>query len=161
MVATARNADGAGHEPAIIPSQHAKEQAPGTVDGRCRMNEHQVTPDLLDAFADAFNRHDVGAIMAMMTDDVVFEASAGPEVKGAVHRGRDAVARAFGEVFEAFPDARWSNPTHFIAGDRGVSEWVFSGTRRDGTRIEVQGCDVFTFRDGRISVKNSYRKQAG
>jgi ketosteroid isomerase-like protein len=46
-----------------------------------------------------------------------------------------------------------------VAGDRGVSEWVFTGTAHDGAAVEVQGCDVFTFRDGLIAVKNSYRKQ--
>ena len=39
-----------------------------------------------------------------------------------------------------------------------MSEWIFTGTRADGIRLEVNGCDVFTFRDGRIAVKNSYRK---
>ena len=58
-----------------------------------------------------------------------------------------------------FPDAQWGNPRHFIEGDRGVSEWTFTGTRvADGARVEVNGCDVFTFRDGKIAVKNSYRK---
>jgi ketosteroid isomerase-like protein len=61
-------------------------------------------------------------------------------------------------VFAAFPDARWSNPSHVVAGDRGVSEWTFTGTCQDGARVEVTGCDLFTFRDGRIAIKNSYRK---
>jgi ketosteroid isomerase-like protein len=39
-----------------------------------------------------------------------------------------------------------------------VSEWTFTGTRADGSRVEVNGCDVFTFREGKIAVKNSYRK---
>jgi hypothetical protein len=39
-----------------------------------------------------------------------------------------------------------------------VSEWTFTGTRTDGTRVEVQGCDLFTFRAGKILLKNSYRK---
>jgi ketosteroid isomerase-like protein len=39
-----------------------------------------------------------------------------------------------------------------------VSEWTFTGTRADGTRVEVHGCDLFTFRDGKIALKNSYRK---
>lgn len=67
--------------------------------------------------------------------------------------------RGVEEVFTTFRDAQWNEPKHFIAGDRGVSEWVFTATRPDGTRVEVQGCDVFTFRDGKIGVKNSYRKQ--
>ncbi len=83
----------------------------------------------------------------------------GPEVKGTRYVGQEQVRAAVQAVFTQFPDARWSGPEHFVMGDRGVSEWVFSGTRSDGTWVEVQGCDVFTFRDGKIAVKNSYRKQ--
>ena len=113
---------------------------------------------LLDRFADAWNRHDLGALMAMMTDDCVFEASAGTHVNGQRSEGREAVRAAYAAVFEAFPDAHWANARHFISGSRGVSEWTFTGTRVDGTRVEVDGCDLFTFRDGKIAVKNSYRK---
>ena len=96
-----------------------------------------------------------------MTDDCVFEASAGPHVDGQRSEGRDAVRAAYGAVFDTFPDARWNNPRHVIAGNRAISEWTFTGTRRDGTRVEVNGCDLFTLRDGRIAIKNSYRKQRG
>jgi steroid delta-isomerase-like uncharacterized protein len=119
---------------------------------------HADLLELLDRFADAWNRHDLDALMSMMADECVFEASAGPQVDGERSEGRPAVRAAFAAVFEAFPDAQWANPRHFIAGDRGVSEWTFTGTRRDGTRVEVTGCDLFTFRNGRIAVKNSYRK---
>lgn len=112
----------------------------------------------LQAFADAWNRHDLDALMRFMTDDCVFEASAGPDACGARHVGRDAVASAFSDVWKTFPDAQWRSPRHFVCGDRGVSEWTFTGTRPDGSRVEVNGCDLFTFRDGRIAVKNSYRK---
>ena len=113
---------------------------------------------LLDRFADAWNRHDLDALMSMMTEDCVFEASAGPEVDGQRSDGKAAVRAAYAAVFETFPDAHWANPRHLIAGNRGVSEWTFTGTRTDGTRVEVSGCDLFTFRDGKIAVKNSYRK---
>ena len=96
--------------------------------------------------------------MSMMTADCVFEASAGPCVEGQRSEGQQAVRAAYAAVFEAFPDAHWANARHFISGSRGVSEWTFTGTRQDGTRVEVTGCDLFTFRDGRIAVKNSYRK---
>jgi len=116
--------------------------------------------EFLDAFApQAFNRHDVPAILAAMTQDCVFEASAGPDVCGRRYEGPREVGKAFAEVFETFPDAQWRDARHFFVGDRGLSEWTFSGTRADGTRVEVTGCDVFTFRDGKITVKNSYRKQ--
>jgi steroid delta-isomerase-like uncharacterized protein len=113
---------------------------------------------LLDRFADAWNRHDLDALMSMMTDDCVFEASAGPEVTGQRSEGRQAVRAAYAEVFETFHDAHWTNPRHFVVGNRGVSEWTFTGTHIDGTRVEVNGCDLFTFRDGKIAIKNSYRK---
>jgi steroid delta-isomerase-like uncharacterized protein len=113
---------------------------------------------LLERFADAWNRHDLDALMSMMTDDAVFAASAGPDVDGERSAGRAAVRAAYAAVFAAFPDAHWAGARHFVAGDRGVSEWTFSGTRADGQRVEVTGCDLFTFKDGLIAVKNSYRK---
>ncbi len=118
----------------------------------------QVTTDMLQAFADAWNRHDIDALMSFMTDDCVFEASAGPNACGTLYSGREAVRAGFSEVWATFPDAKWGNARHFVCGSRGVSEWIFTGTRVDGTRVEVNGCDVFTFRDGKIAVKNSYRK---
>ena len=114
--------------------------------------------ELLDRFADAFNRHDLDALMAMMTDDCVFEASVGPQVQGQRSEGKAAVRAAFAAVFETFHDAQWTNPRHFVAGDRGVSEWTFTGTQKDGRRVEVNGCDLFTFDYGKIAIKNSYRK---
>ncbi len=110
---------------------------------------------LLDRFASAWNRHDLEALMSMMTDDCVFQASAGAQVDGQRSEGTQAVRAAYAAVFESFPDAQWANARHFVAGDRGVSEWTFTGTRTDGKRVEVTGCDVFTFRDGKIAVKNS------
>jgi ketosteroid isomerase-like protein len=68
------------------------------------------------------------------------------------------VRAGFAEVWSSFPDAHWADARHFVLGDRGVSEWTFTGTRRDGTRVEVHGCDLFTFRGGKIALKNSYRK---
>jgi steroid delta-isomerase-like uncharacterized protein len=113
---------------------------------------------LLERFADAWNGHDLDALMSMMTDDCVFQASAGPDVDGQRSEGQQAVRAAYAAVFETFPDAQWASARHFIAADRGVSEWTFSGTQRDGKRVVVNGCDLFTLCDGKISVKDSFRK---
>jgi ketosteroid isomerase-like protein len=113
---------------------------------------------LMQEFADAWNRHDIDFLMECMTEDCVFEASAGLEVCGTRKVGQKAVRTAFAEVFATFPDSQWRGARHFVAGDRGVSEWTFTGTKADGTRVEVTGCDLLTFRDGKIAVKNSYRK---
>jgi len=121
-------------------------------------HDRQVTIEFLEGFARAWNRHDVDALMEFMADDCVFETSSGPGVCGARYQGQQAVREAFAGVWASFPDAQWLGARHFIVGDRGVSEWTFSGTNQDGHRIEVNGCDVFTFRGGKIVVKNSYRK---
>jgi len=118
----------------------------------------EVTTEVLQAFADAWNRHDADALMSFMTEDCVFDSSAGPDVCGTRYAGREAVRAGYAEVWSTFPDAHWGNASHFVQGERGVSEWTFKGTRADGTRVEVNGCDLFTFRDGKIAVKNSYRK---
>jgi ketosteroid isomerase-like protein len=117
-----------------------------------------VSADFLQSFADAFNAHDIKAIMSHMTDDCVFEASAGPDINGEKFMGQEQVKKAFENVFASFPDARWTNPRHFVSGERGCTEWIFTGTKSDGTRVEVTGCDIFTFRGGKIAVKNSFRK---
>ena len=118
----------------------------------------EVTVETLQAFADAWNRHDAKALMTFMSDDCVFEASAGPDVAGTRYVGREAVEAGYNEVFASFPDAHWGGARHLVHGDRGVSEWTFTGTHTNGSRVEVNGCDLFTFRDGKIAVKNSYRK---
>jgi taurine dehydrogenase small subunit len=120
--------------------------------------ENKPTMAILEGFADAFNAHDIDKILSYMTDDCIFEASAGPDADGEKFVGKDAVRKAFEDVFKNFPDAHWSNPHHFISGNRAVSEWTFTGTKPDGSKMEVNGCDLFTFRDGRIAIKNSYRK---
>ena len=117
------------------------------------------TLKLLDEFAAAWNRHDVDGLMACMAADCVFEAAAGKEVAGARHVGTAAVRAAYAAVFATYADARWNSPRHFVAGDRAVSEWTFTGTTKDGTTVEVNGCDIFTLKSGKIAVKNSYRKQ--
>ena len=121
-------------------------------------SNNEVTVNFLQSFVDAFNAHDVNAIMSHMIDDCVFEASAGPDFNGEKFTGQQQVKEAFEKVFETFPDAHWGNPRHFVSGDRGFSEWVFTGTKTDGTKVEVTGCDLFAFKDGKIAVKNSYRK---
>ena len=113
---------------------------------------------LLSKFGEAWNRHDLDDIMLMMTDDCIFEASGGDNVNGEQYKGQEEVRIAFAAVFKRFPDANWSGTRHFVDGDRGLSEWTFTGTHIDGRYVEVKGCDLFTFREGKIAIKNSFRK---
>lgn len=113
---------------------------------------------MLADFAEAWNRHDIEALMSFMAEDCSFHAVAGPDLMGRTFSGREAVRAGFRMAWETFPDAAWVDGEHFVAGDRGISESTFRGTRVDGTRVEARMVDVFTFRDGRIAVKNAYRK---
>lgn len=116
------------------------------------------TVAFLERFAEGWNRHDVDALMAFMAEDCAFETTAGPEPCGKRYEGRERVREAFARVFKMFPDAHFGEARHFVAGDRGCSEWTFTGTGSDGRRVEVRGCDLFTFRDGTIVLKSSFFK---
>lgn len=113
---------------------------------------------LLDRFLAAWNAHDVEALMACMAEDCAFQASAGPDACGQRHEGRAAVHAAYAALFEAFPDARWNDGSHSVAGDTGLSHWRFTGTDRAGKRVEAEGCDIFAFDGELIALKNSFRK---
>lgn len=118
------------------------------------MSEVKLLQDLFDAF----NRHDLEGVLACMTDDCVFEAAAGPEACGARFVGHADVGAAFAKVWETFPDVQWANASHFAAGGLGVSQWTLVGTRGDGAKIEADGVDLFSFRDGRVATKKAFRK---
>ena len=113
---------------------------------------------MIERYNDAWNRHDVDALMSFMSDDCVFLSAAGPDACGTRHVGREAVRKAFAAAWAQVPDAQWRNGRHVVHGDFGVSEWTFTGTRADGSRVEVDGCDLFTFRGDKIHAKDSYRK---
>ena len=117
-----------------------------------------TTNDLHTFFERGWNRHDVDLLMTFMAEDCVFESTAGSEACGMRHAGRERVRAAFARVFEVFPDARFGAARHFIAGDRGVSEWRFTGTTAEGKTVEVDGCDLFTFAGGKIARKSAFFK---
>ena len=118
----------------------------------------QVSTDFLQAFADAWNNHDIDALMSFMTADCEFYSSMGPDVSGTRYIGREKVRAGYLWFLETFPDGQWRNVRHFVSGDRGVSVWTFTATAPDGGSIEANGCDIFTFKGGKIAVKDSFRK---
>ncbi|WP_024342419.1 nuclear transport factor 2 family protein [Bradyrhizobium japonicum] len=107
---------------------------------------------------DAFNRHDGAGVMAAMTEDVVFDAAAGPEICGRRIVGTADVREVFETTFAMFPDVSWECTRHAVFGDRGISEWIFRATTKDGSRIEAEGCDLFGFRGDKICSKSAFRK---
>lgn len=119
----------------------------------------EVSVDVLRSVLDAFNRHDLDAIMSHFSDDCVFESPRGPDRWGSRFVGIEDVRRGLAQRFEGIPDVQYSDDDHFVCRDRGVSEWTIRGTTVDGARIEVRGCDLWTFgADGKITRKDSFWK---
>jgi hypothetical protein len=80
-------------------------------------------------------------------------------ILGNRYTGLAAVKEGLRTRLVGIPDVRYTDDTHFVAGDIGVSEWTLRGTAVGGENIEVRGCDFFTFaNDGKILKKNSYWK---
>lgn len=121
------------------------------------MSSSLTAQDLSETF-DAFNRHDVDGVMTHFADDAVFYTVGGDQAYGTMIEGSAAIAEAFSAVWAGMKDAHWDHHSHFVHGDRAVSEWTFSGTGADGMRVEAEGADLFTLRDGKIVVKQALRK---
>lgn len=113
---------------------------------------------VLKRFEEAGNRHDIEAMMSLVTADCVFYSAFGPDAHGTRYAGYNQVREGLQSFLDMASDGRWTNGQHFVAGDRGVSEWTYTGSAPDGSRIEVAGCDLITFRGNKIAVKDSFRK---
>jgi steroid delta-isomerase-like uncharacterized protein len=122
------------------------------------MADSKVTTALLQALLDAFNAHDVDAVLSFFTEDCVFDMPRGSAPGGRRLIGPDQVREGIQARFDGIPDIHYGDDRHWTCGDRGVSEWTIRGTQRTGEPIEVRGCDLFEFTDGRISRKDSFWK---
>ena len=97
--------------------------------------------------------------MAAFSDECVFESPRGPDPWGKRFVGKRGVREGLAARFAGIPDVHYGDDEHFACGDRGVSEWTLTGTTTDGERIEVRGCDLWTFdAENKISRKDSYWK---
>ena len=109
---------------------------------------------------DAFNAHDLDRIMGFFADDCVLEMPKGSKPYGSRFEGKHDVREGLAARFEGLPDVHYGNAEHFVdlESQTGISKWCLTGTGRDGTRAEVQGCDFYTFRAGEVIRKDSYWK---
>jgi ketosteroid isomerase-like protein len=119
------------------------------------MNDDE-TRSAIERFNDAFNRHDVDAVMDAMTDDCTFESTAPPH--GDRFEGPAAVRGAWEGFFIASPTAHFDAEEVIIAGDRGIVRWLYSWNEDDGTTASVRGVDLITVRDGKVAEKLAYVK---
>ncbi|WP_348815695.1 nuclear transport factor 2 family protein [Halomonas sp. H10-59] len=133
-----------------------------------------MTNETLNRLFAAFNAHDIDAVMSYFTDDIVFDTVAGDQAHGTRIEGWEAVKAAFENTWGTMPDVQWINGRHYFVmagvadggsdgpgagGERIVSESTFVATQPDGKRVEADGVDLFSVRDGKITRKQAFRKQ--
>jgi cation diffusion facilitator family transporter len=114
------------------------------------------TAGAVDRFNQAFNDHDVDAVMAAMTDDCVFENTSPPN--GQRYEGQAEVRAAWEEFFAASPHAHFEGEDVIVAGDRCVVQWVYTWKNDDGGTDSLRGVDVIRVRDGKVAEKFAYVK---
>ncbi len=115
-------------------------------------HQSEATLSVIRRFHDAFNRHDVAAIMALMTDDCVFE-NTHPPPDGERFEGQAAVRAFWERLFAGSPQAFFEVEDIFASEERGVIRWHYQyGTGH------IRGVDVLRVRDGKVAEKLSYVK---
>ena len=117
-----------------------------------------VTHELLKGFLEAFNRHDLNAIMDYFAEDCVFYMPRGSAPRGDQFVGKDQVRAGLAKRFEGIPDVHYGEERHWVCSDFGVSEWTLTGTSVSGKKLEVRGVDLLEFSEGKITRKDSFWK---
>lgn len=117
-----------------------------------------ATTEVLKLILEAFNQHNVSAIMEFFSADCILQMPRGPDPYGKQYVGKEQVGEAFANRFQSIPDVHYSEDKHWVAGERGVSEWLLTGTTTGGTTLRLYGCDLWEFRNGKVIRKDSYWK---
>ncbi|MCC6397282.1 MAG: nuclear transport factor 2 family protein [Bacteroidetes bacterium] len=117
-----------------------------------------VTLDTLKGLLEAFNRHDLDAIMSYFNDDCVLYMPRGRAPRGERYTGKQQVRAGLASRFGGIPDVHYGEDRHWVCGTLGVSEWTLTGTKKGGDSIEVRGVDLLEFLDGKVIRKDSFWK---
>jgi ketosteroid isomerase-like protein len=115
-----------------------------------------ATLEAVQCFNEAFNRHDVDAVMAAMTEDCLFENTS-PPPDGTRYTGHAEVRAYWGKFFRGAPDAVFEAEEVLVFGDRCVVRWIYRKTKGHQP-WHLRGVDVFRVRDGRVAEKLAYVK---
>ena len=118
--------------------------------------QEQVTGATVDKFNDAFNRHDVNGLAALLTDDTVFENTS-PAPDGRRIEGKAAVVEFWRGWFAQNPEASFQAEEVIVSGSRATVRWVYR-KMRDGKPWHLRGVDIFTVRDAKVAAKLAYVK---
>jgi ketosteroid isomerase-like protein len=106
---------------------------------------------LIERYNEAWNAHDLDAILALHAPGMVFENhTAGERAEG------DAVGPHIAAIFERWPDLRFISRRLYAREGLVVSEWIARATDAQGRLREWDGVDVFPFENGLIVRKDVY-----
>lgn len=122
-----------------------------------RMEKIESAMRVVLDFSEAFNRHDVTAMTALMSADCVFENTT-PAPDGMVYRGQAIIRKYWEEFFFRSPQAKITIEEVFGMGRRCILRWRCDWTDMSGAQGYIRGVDVFQVRDGLITEKFSYVK---
>lgn len=111
---------------------------------------------VMEQLSEAWASANPDRVMAIMTEDCVYEASVGPE-PGRTFRGAVELRAGLEKMFAHDGAARTEITDVFGVGDRVAWEWRYYDTAGN---LLARGCDLFVVRDGRIARKNAFRKTA-
>jgi predicted SnoaL-like aldol condensation-catalyzing enzyme len=122
-----------------------------------RMSKLESATRVVLEFNDAFNRHDVAAMMQRMSDECIFE-NTHPAPDGAVYSGKKAVTDFWEDFFRESPQAHIEIEEIFGLGERCIMRWRYRWVDSAGENGHVRGVDIFRVRNGSIREKLSYVK---
>ncbi len=117
-----------------------------------RMSKIEEAMRVVMQFNDAFNQHDVPAMMALMSEDCLFENTS-PAPDGTAYKGQADVSQFWESFFQESSQAHIEIEEIFGFGERCVMRWQYSWGNG-----HVRGVDIFKVRDGLITEKLSYVK---
>jgi ketosteroid isomerase-like protein len=113
---------------------------------------HDDVALLLERYRAGWFGHDIDAIMATVSADIVFHnLTAGERVEGA-----EAFRAHVAGIHGRWPDLRFEEHGVYLAADTGVAEWTAQATAPDGRRLEWDGIDVINCRNGLITRNAVY-----
>ena len=105
----------------------------------------------IERYNEAWNTHDVDAIVSLHAPGMVFENhTAGERVEG------DEVRAHIARIFGNWPDLTFRGRRLYVRDGIVVSEWTATATDGEGRRLEWDGVDLFPFEDGLIARKDVY-----
>src|SRR5215204_5456946 len=97
-----------------------------TLQTQTNSKQMTVTVKTLKEILEAFNRHDLDAIMNYFSDDCSFDFPRGPEPWGQRFIGKAQVREALAGRFKGIPDVHYGEDSHWVAGDKGLSQWTLT-----------------------------------